>query len=123
MKPLRVLIVEDEAMIAMLYTEVLAGLGHEACVIASTEDEAVDAARTFKPDLIIVDQHLQEGSGETAMTRILSEAFVPHVFVSGDHAWSGSGKEPVCLQKPFNETQLVRAIEAALERQPAPLIL
>ena len=117
--PLRILIVEDEAMIAMLYAEVLAGLGHETSTIARTEDEAVAAARSFRPDLMIVDHHLHQGSGVAAVNRILAEGFVPHVFVSGEITCGESGKMPVCLQKPFNEAQLVAAIEAALARRPA----
>jgi two-component system, response regulator PdtaR len=115
---LRILIVEDEAMIAMLYVEVLAGLGHETTAVARTEDEAVSAARTFRPDLMLVDHHLRDGSGIVAMDRILAEGFIPHVFVSGDPAGGGPDENPVCLQKPFNEAQLVAAIAAALRRQP-----
>lgn len=113
---LRVLVVEDEPMIAMLYVEVLGGLGHEETMIARTEDEAVEAARTFKPDLMIVDHHLHDGSGLAAVARILAEGYIPHVFVSGDLMWRGNGEKPVFLQKPFNEAQLVAAIEAALAR-------
>lgn len=111
---LSVLIVEDEAMIAMLYAEVLAGLGHKTCAIARTEEEAVDAARSFRPDLMIVDEHLPEGSGTSTVSRILAEGYVPHVFVSGAPLSLREGAKHVCLQKPFNEAQLVRAIEEAL---------
>ena len=116
MKPLRVLVVEDEAMIAMLYAEVLSSLGHEACAIATTEDEAVEAASSCKPDLMIVDQHLQEGSGADAVKRILATTYVPCIFVSGDSARgaSSSAAAQICLQKPFNEAQLTRAIAEAL---------
>ncbi|OYU50452.1 MAG: response regulator [Rhizobiales bacterium PAR1] len=113
---LRVLIVEDEAMIAMLYTEVLAGLGHEVSTIARTEDEAVETARSFRPDMMIVDHHLHQGSGAAAVKRILADGYVPHVLVSGDFTGNETGS--VCLQKPFNEAQLIRAIEVALARCP-----
>lgn len=118
MSPLRVLIVEDEAMIAMLYAEVLAGLGHEDCHIVRTEDEAVKAAHSLRPDIMIVDLQLGEGSGQNAIRRILAEAFIPHVVVSGAPMWAKDSSKPVCLQKPFNENQLVRAIEDALQRRP-----
>lgn len=118
MTPLRVLIVEDESMIAMLYTEVLASLGHDDCAIVQTEDEAVSTARSFRPDLLIVDLHLRIGSGKEAVSRIVAEAYIPHVFVSGDPTRDAVGNKPVYLQKPFNEAQLVRAIEDALEQRP-----
>ena len=54
-KALRVLIVEDEAMIAMMLAEVLRELGHEVCATEATEAGAVAAAARHKPDLMIVD--------------------------------------------------------------------
>ncbi len=123
MRPLRVLIVEDEGMIALLYSEVLASLGHETSAIASTEDEAVESARTSKPDLMILDMHLKEGSGIGAVRRILAGSFIPHIFVSGVALRDGaSDPRAIHLLKPFNEAQLVRAIDqaVALSAQASP---
>ena len=41
MKALRVLVIEDDALIAMLLSELLAGMGHDVCATAATEAEAV----------------------------------------------------------------------------------
>ena len=122
MKPLRVLIVEDEALIAMLYSEVLASLGHDACAIAGTEEEAVEAAGSVRPDLMIVDMHLRQGDGRTAVNRILADGFVPHIYVSGDPPRIRDRENPeIHLQKPFNDAQLIRAIEQAIAQEsPAP---
>jgi two-component system, response regulator PdtaR len=50
MKALRILVVEDDALIAMLLAELLAGLGHNVCATAATEAHAVtrpcDTGRT-----------------------------------------------------------------------------
>src|SRR3954462_9634135 len=62
MKALRVLVVEDDALIAMLLTELLAGMGHDVCATAATEAEAVIAATRYRPDLMIVDAGLASGS-------------------------------------------------------------
>ena len=113
-RSLRVLIVEDEPMIAELYAEVLSALGHEACLIVHSEQEAVDAALYGKPDLMIVDEHLQDGCGRKAMSRILAQMPIPHLFVSGRAIHPEAGRRPVFLQKPFNEAQLVRAIDEAI---------
>ncbi|MGL5114273.1 MAG: response regulator [Beijerinckiaceae bacterium] len=116
MKPLRVLIVEDEALIALLFAEVLEELGHEVCATERTEAGAIAAAARCQPGLIIADVGLQEGSGIDAVNAIMQAGFVPHVFVSG----SGLERERLnpaagTLQKPFSETQLVAAITRAVD--------
>ena len=58
MKPLRVLVIEDDAIIGMLLSELLTGMGHGICAIAATEGEAVIAATRHRPDLMIVDASL-----------------------------------------------------------------
>ena len=49
MKALRVLVIEDDAIIAMLLSELLTGMGHGICAIAATEAEAVIAATRYRP--------------------------------------------------------------------------
>jgi CheY-like chemotaxis protein len=63
MAPLRVLVVEDDAIIAELFEELLGLMGHQVCASAATEAEAIDAAARCNPDLIIVDERLGKGSG------------------------------------------------------------
>ena len=84
MTALRVLIVEDEAVLAMLYEDVLVAMGHEVCAIEATELGAVAATVRCRPDLMIVDAHLRDGSGVSAVSAILRAGYIPHVFVSGD---------------------------------------
>ena len=71
MEALRVLVAEDDALIALLLAELLAGMGHEVCATAATEREAVIAAAHYKPDLMIVDAGLGRGSGVSAVEEIL----------------------------------------------------
>ena len=84
MKPLRVLIVEDDLTIGPLLAETLEQLGHVVCGLEVDAAAAVDAARRCHPDLMIVDIGLGEASGIAAVEQILKEGFVPHVFVTGD---------------------------------------
>ena len=115
MTALRVLVVEDEAIIAMLFADVLVAMGHEVCAIEATEAGAVAAAVRCRPDLMIVDAHLRDGSGISAVAAILRAGFVPHVFVSGDPLRDQPlARGAVVLQKPFRDSELVRAIERAL---------
>jgi CheY-like chemotaxis protein len=116
MRSLSILIVEDEALIAMLLAEVLAGMGHEVCAIASTEAEAVAAAARHAPDLMIVDARLRDGSGVSAVSQILRDRFVPHIFITGDLSGiSALRPGATVLEKPFAELDLFRAIARSLE--------
>jgi two-component system, response regulator PdtaR len=119
MKALRILVVEDDALIGMLVADVLTEMGHEVCAIAATEATAVTAALRCNPDLMIVDARLGKGSGVSAVEKILRTGFVPHVFVSGDIS-SVRARRPdaVLIQKPFREPELARAIRRALAARP-----
>ena len=116
MRALRVLVVEDNAIIGMLLAEVLAGMGHDVCAIEATEADAVTAAARCRPDLMIVDVQMGDGSGVFAIEKILRTGFVPHVFVSGDDTLGVRALRPgaVVIQKPFRESDLARAILRAL---------
>lgn len=112
---LRILVVEDETVIAALLAEVLEDMGHDVCAIAATELGAVAAARRCNPDLMIVDARLRQGSGIGAVVEILRARFVPHIFVSGDAAQVRALRpDSVVLQKPFREPELERAMLRAM---------
>jgi DNA-binding NtrC family response regulator len=118
---LRVLVVEDDAMIGMLLAEMLAGMGHKVCAIEATEADAVTAAARCRPDLMIVDVRLGDGSGIDAVTEIHRTGPVPHVFVSGDiTAVKALRPNAVIIQKPYRESDLARVIRRALD---APAIV
>ena len=112
METLRVLVVEDEAVIGMLLAQVLGAMGHDVCGIAMTEAEAVALAAQYRPDLVIVDPGLRSGSGVSAVAEILRAGFVPHIFITGDLAGITALKpHATVLEKPFFEADLARAIE------------
>jgi CheY-like chemotaxis protein len=115
MKVLRVLVIEDDALIAMLLSELLAGMGHDVCATAATEGDAVIAATRHRPDLMIVDARLGRGSGVSAVEEILRAGPVAHLFISGD-AEKVQTRQPdaVVVRKPFREAELARAIDTAL---------
>lgn len=114
-RALRVLVVEDNALIGMLYTELLEEMGHSLCAIVATETDAVATAARCKPDLMIVDATLGEGSGMSAVERILRAGFVPHVFVSGNATSVRQDRsDAIVMQKPFRGPDLECAIQRAL---------
>ncbi len=115
MKALRILVVEDDAMIAMHLADLLAVMGHDICAIEATKAGAEAAAIQCRPDLMIVDARLGDESGVSAVAEILRTGFVPHVFISGDVSTIRTlVPDAVAIQKPFEESDLIRAIERAL---------
>jgi len=118
MRALRILVAEDDAMIGLLLADVLDGMGH-ACTISATEEETVEAAHRYHPDLMIIDAQLGEGSGIDAVREITRDGAVPHLFVSGN-APRVLMLQPgaLVLQKPFREADLAQAMNRAL-RTPA----
>ena len=115
MKALRILVVEDDSLIAMLLAETLAEIGHGVCGVEATENGAVLAALRCRPDLIIVDAQLRKGNGVSAVDQILGFGFVPHLFISGDiKEVLARRPDAVAIAKPFRESELVQAIQRAL---------
>src|SRR3954467_2667324 len=115
MRVLRVLLIEDEAMIAMLLTEVIDQMGHVVCAVAATEDDAISATARCQPDLMIVDEILRKGSGVSAVREILRLGPVPHIFVSGESLEDQTlSPNAGVISKPFSISELVRAIQRAL---------
>lgn len=118
-KKIRVLIVEDEALIALVLAEILEEMGFGVCASEATEAGAVAAAIRHRPDLMIVDARLREGSGIGAVETILRDHFIAHIFLSGDRlAASGLHPRAILLQKPFLEPELALAIRRALGPGP-----
>jgi two-component system, response regulator PdtaR len=120
---LRVLVVEDDAMIGELLGEMLLEMGHSVCAVAATESDAVTAAARHKPDLMMVDVCLGQGSGIVAMDEILCSGFVLHFFMSGNVAkFKAIRPNGFVLEKPFLEAALGCAIFQALESADAQRI-
>lgn len=113
---LRILVVEDEAMIGVLLAELLEEMGHGVCGIEATEEDAVAAAARWRPDLMIVDVWLADGNGISAVAKILRAGPVPHFFVSADIAMARTLKpDAEVMQKPFREHDLAQAIGRAID--------
>jgi CheY-like chemotaxis protein len=80
MNAIRILVVEDDTIVGMLIAETLEPLGHAVCAVEATETAAVTAAAHYRPDLIIADVRLGDGSGVLAMEQILRTGYIPHLF-------------------------------------------
>lgn len=108
---LRVLIVEDEAVVAMLLEDMLGDLGHEVVATAGRLDKALELAREAPIDIAVLDVNLNK-QFTWPVAQILAERGVPFAFATGYGAaglaeeWRGH----TVLQKPFHQRELAAAI-------------
>jgi len=110
---LRALLVEDEALIAMLMEDMLSDFACDVVAIAGTVEAAVSLARSGSFDLAFVDVNLR-GVPAYPVAQALRERGIPFAFVTGYGAAGADlvrAGEPV-LQKPFRSGEL----EAILHR-------
>jgi CheY-like chemotaxis protein len=114
----RVLIIEDESIIALDLENLVTELGHKVVGTAATKDEAVNKARSQKPGLVLADINLGEGgSGIDAVTEILRSFDIPVIFVTAypERLLTGERPEPTYLiTKPFLPETVQATIGQAL---------
>lgn len=80
---IRLLVVEDEFVTAMLLQKTLRAAGYEVCGLASTGPKAIEKAEAERPDVILMDICLAgEMNGIEAAREIQKRAPVPIIFVS-----------------------------------------
>jgi CheY-like chemotaxis protein len=101
----RVLIIEDEPIIALDLENLVTELGHKVVATAATRDEAVAKAHSERPGLVLADINLGEGgSGIDAVAEILNSFDIPVIFITAypEKLLTGERPEPTYLiAKPF----------------------
>ena len=114
----RVLIIEDEPIIAMDIEGIVRDLGHDVTGVAVTRDEAVALAMEDRPGLVLADIQLaDDSSGIDAVKDILAEFSVPVIFITAfpERLLTGERPEPTFLiTKPFQRSTVKAAISQAL---------
>lgn len=120
----RVLIIEDEPIIAMDLTDALTSWGHTVVGVAASKREALALAGAHRPNIVLSDIQLKAGEDglETAGdVQLLDNATV--IFITGypERLLTGEGPEPAfVMAKPFQRDKLKTVIDQALWlRQPA----
>lgn len=115
----RILIIEDEAVIAMDLESIVMDMGHRVTGVARTEKAALDLANKETADLILSDIQLADNSsGIDAVNRILAQGVdCPVIFITAfpERLLTGEGPEPAFLiSKPYTEDQVRSAVSQAL---------
>jgi len=121
MKPIRVLIAEDEPIVRMDIKELLEGQGYEVVGEAADGQIAIDLARKLKPDVIIMDIRMPNLDGIEAAKILTQEEIAPIIFLTAysDKELVEKAKEVgviAYIVKPFKESDLFPAIEIAIAR-------
>jgi CheY-like chemotaxis protein len=119
----RVLIIEDESIIAIHLENMMTELGHDVVGIAATREDAVRQALARRPGLVLADVRLADGSsGIDAVADILRSFDVPVVFITAypERLLTGERMEPTYLiTKPFLPEAVKAAVGQALFFHPA----
>jgi CheY-like chemotaxis protein len=120
LKP-QILIVEDEAIIAMDIAMQLRDLGYEPLGPARTGEQAIEMAERLRPQLVLMDIHLgSQMDGITAAQEIRAQFDIPCVFLSAFSAEESQARAKLTnpagyLAKPFTESEMRAVMVAALE--------
>ncbi|MGF7161898.1 DNA-binding response OmpR family regulator [Rhodoligotrophos appendicifer] len=109
--PKRVMIVEDEVLLAMHLEDLLTALGHEVVGQATRIDMAVELAREIDIDFAVLDINVA-GTKSFSVADILGKRGIPFAFATGYGAegmMDGYRDFPV-LRKPYAQEDLERTI-------------
>ncbi|MGD0867559.1 MAG: response regulator [Rhizomicrobium sp.] len=118
----KVLIIEDEPIIALDLENLVTELGHEVVGTAATREQAVKLALAKKPGLVLADINLGEGgSGIDAVSEILTSFDIPVIFITAypEKLLTGERPEPTYLiAKPFLPETVQATVGQALFFHP-----
>jgi DNA-binding NarL/FixJ family response regulator len=120
----RILIVEDDYLVALQFENALTEAGYDVVDIASTADEAVQLVPDHHPELVLMDVRLAgPRDGIQAAAEILDRFGIRSIFVSAfsdptTRARADQTKPIAWLAKPVAAQKLVTTVKAALREKP-----
>ena len=116
-RPLRVLVVEDEMMVAMLIEDMLDELGCSVVGPCAHIDEALKAARELEFDAALLDFNLN-GKNTYPVAWTLRERNIPFLFATGygSSILNSNFMGIPLLQKPFQRRDLEWALQRAVQQ-------
>ncbi|MFD1881777.1 response regulator [Paracoccus pacificus] len=115
----KVMVIEDETIIAMDLKGIVQAMGHDVTGIARTHAAAIELATNKRPDLILADIQLADGSsGIDAVAELLeSLGDIPVIFITAfpERLLTGDRHEPAFLiSKPYSEEQVRSSVSQAM---------
>lgn len=125
-RPLSLIVIEDEPLVALSIRDTVEELGHTVCGVARNESEAIDIVRAKRPDLALMNAHLPGAADGIEVARRLNAGFgIRTVFLTAhsDHATMDritSSRPLGVVSKPFSRTQIRATLELAARRLRMP---
>ena len=117
---LHALIIEDEIIVGYDVQHALTDLGFESFAFASTVVQALEQARTKKPDLLTVDLSLLDGNGvEAAGVIHRTIGPTPTIYVTGQPRSLARHPHAVVVEKPFLPNDIAKAYRLVCQRMMA----
>ncbi len=128
MPGLRVLIAEDDPLVAVTLSDQLAELGHTVAAVASDGQEAIDMARRERPEIALLDIKMPNVDGITAAEQIGAELDIPMLMLTAysDRPLVLRAAEAGALAyllKPISSEELAAAMSLAMARHREKLVL
>jgi DNA-binding NarL/FixJ family response regulator len=116
--PASVLVVEDEALVALYLEDTLDALGYQCCGVADSAEEAISLAATQRPALALVDVGLRGSRDGIAVAAELADLGVAVVFLTGSsdsetRSRAEAVRPQAILSKPCSERDIAVALASA----------
>lgn len=121
MSNIKVLIVEDEAIVALEIQDRLSILGYDVCGMAASGEKAIDLVHSTSPNLTLMDIKLKGKMNGIEAAKIIKEKFgIPSIFITAfsDENTIKQIREVLNFEylfKPFEEDELKEAVGRTLE--------
>ncbi len=118
----RILVVEDETIVALDIQRVLRRLGYNVLAVVASGEDAVQRAAQLRPDLVLMDIHLRGPmDGIEAAAQLRAQMNLPVVYLTAhtdeQTLQRAKSTEPLgYLTKPFEERDLATTLEMALHK-------
>jgi len=117
----KILVIEDNMMLAETYVDLLRSSGYDVLEVASTGEEAIMTAESNRPDLVLMDIGLRGSMDGIETSKVITESIeVPVVFIAGVN--DGASMERMAsipnhrfLVKPVDFKVLERTVRELLE--------
>ncbi len=123
MNQVKILIVEDEILIAEYIKDSLLSIGNENVYFADSKETALKAMDIYHPDLILLDLHLEKSLDGLEIAKIIDQSFqIPYIFITANAdvlviQEAVQTKAAAYITKPLKKSDLIAAIQIALKPQ------
>lgn len=118
----RILVVEDESIIALDLQNILQNSGFEVCCVVSSGEESIHVARQVRPDVVLMDVKLKGNmTGIEAAQEIHKRLDIPVIYLTafGDESTVRDAlthRDFAYIRKPFEESEIEKTVRRILQK-------